>query len=355
MKILHSADWHLDAPLVGRTPAQTALLKESLLRIPGMIADLANREGCDLVLLSGDLFDGTYTPESLDAFRQALATLTAPVVIAPGNHDYPGAGSPWTSLSWPGNVYIFRSEAVESILIPQLNCRIYGAAFTSPVCRPLLEGFRAECTEQYAIGVFHGDPLNAGSPYCPISRNQVQESALQYLALGHIHKTGSFRAGDTLCAWPGCPMGRGYDEQGPHGVLITELGEECHSRFVPLDLPQFHRISVAAGADPLEALNAVLPAVGNLHFYQITLTGEAEPPDLKALEEALARFPNLQLRDATLPPLDLWAGAGEDSLEGVFFGSLRTALEEGREDRDRVLLAARISRLLLSGREVELP
>lgn len=353
IKLLHSADWHLDTPFTGRSNA--LWLKEQLLSIPGRIADLARRENCNLLLLSGDLFDGPPSPRSIRALKEALGSLSIPVCIAPGNHDFASGNSPWLSESWPSHVHIFTAPAIQSLSFPELDCRVYGAGFPSMDCPGLLEGFRAEQPERYSIGVFHGDPTNLRSPYCPITLPQIRDSGLTYLALGHIHKSGQLKAGSTLCAWPGCPMGRGYDEQGPHGVLITELGEECHSRFVPLDLPEFHRISVAAGADPLEALNAVLPAVGNLHFYQITLTGEAEPPDLKALEEALARFPNLQLRDATLPPLDLWAGAGEDSLEGVFFGSLRTALEEGREDRDRVLLAARISRLLLSGREVELP
>lgn len=355
MKILHSADWHLDSPLQGRTPEQTAYLKASLLRIPQMVTDLAIREGCDLMLLSGDLFDGSYTAASLDALREALSSLRIPVVIAPGNHDYIGAGAPWLTASWPGNVHIFQKNRMESVSIPSLNCRIYGAAFTAPVCQPLLEGFRAECSEQYAIGLLHGDPTGAASPYCPISEAQVRESGLDYLALGHIHKQGSFQAGDTLCVWPGSPMGRGYDEQGQHGVVIAELDGGSRFRFLPLDLPGFHRIRLEATDDPLTALNSCLGAVGNNDFYQITLTGEWEPPDLGALRATLSRFPNLELTDSTLPPTDLWATAGEDSLEGVFFGKMQEDLENLPADREKILLAARISRLLLSGREVELP
>ena len=38
IKFLHSADWHLDSPIQGRTEAQTALLKQALLRIPQQVA-----------------------------------------------------------------------------------------------------------------------------------------------------------------------------------------------------------------------------------------------------------------------------------------------------------------------------
>ena len=59
MKILHSADWHLDAPLGGYSEADAAFLREQLRQVPQKIADLCKSKECDLMLLSGDLFDGT--------------------------------------------------------------------------------------------------------------------------------------------------------------------------------------------------------------------------------------------------------------------------------------------------------
>ena len=57
--------------------------------------------------------------------------------------------------------------------------------------------------------VLHGDPANPSAPCRPVTRAQVAASGLQYLALGHIHTRGQLEAGGALCAWPGCPMGRG--------------------------------------------------------------------------------------------------------------------------------------------------
>ena len=102
----------------------------------------------------------------------------------------------------------------------------------------------------------------------------------------------------------------------------------------------------------MQALEQVLPAVGGEDLYRITLTGECAAPDLEALYRALERFPNLELEDHTVLPMDLWAGAGEDTLEGVFFGKLRDVAQEAPETAE---LAARISRLLLSEQEVPLP
>ena len=345
MKLLHSADWHLDSPIQGRTGSQTRQLKDALLSVPQKIATLAKAEGCDLMLLSGDLFDAAHSTTTLAYVQKVLGEVGMPVFISPGNHDPFGPGSPWTQPGWPENVHIF-TGTMESVPLPHLDCRVYGAGFQTSESPALLQDFRAECRERYAIGALHGDPTQLNSPHNPITRLQVQESGLDYLALGHIHKADSFHTGDTLCAWPGCPMGRGFDELGEKGVFIVTLDGSCEARFVPLDVPKFHWLRCAP-----DALSQVLPAAGNSDFYRIDLVGESEPVDTDALAAALPGFPNLQLRDQTVPPLDLWANAGDDTLEGVFF----QLLKESDADADVVELAARISRQILLEQEVELP
>ena len=356
MKILHSADWHLDSPILGRTDAQTDLLKAALLEMPHKVAAAAKAENCDLVLLSGDLFDGPYTPESLKAVKDCLEEISVPVFIAPGNHDYLSPNAPWQSEIFPENVHIFTSAAIESVALPQLNCRVYGCAFTAPEAPGLLEGFHADCTEKYAIGIFHGDPTQAASPYSPITAEQVRTCGLDYLALGHIHKGGSFQAGSTLCAWPGWPMGRGFDELDAKGVLIVTVEETCQARFLPLDTPRFYDLQCDAGQDAAASLSRLLPAVGSNDFYRITLTGESEPLNTDHLAAQLPQFPNLLLRDRTVPPIDLWASAGDDTLEGIYFRLLQEALEGKDETACRqIRLAAKISRQILENQEVKLP
>lgn len=351
MKLLHSADWHLDAPIQGRTPEQTFLLRQALLSLPHNISALARQERCDLMLLSGDLFDGPCSAESLAAVQQALGEAAMPVFIAPGNHDPISTDCPWNREGWPENVHIFRSAAMESVCLPHLRCQVYGAAFQGPESGPLLRGFHAQRGEGHALCVLHGDPTVTDSPYDPITRAQVLDSGLDYLALGHIHKGDSFRAGDTLCAWPGCPLGRGFDELGQKGVLIVTLEDSCQSRFVPLPGPRFHWLKAPVQDDPVSAVAGVLPAADSKDFFRVELTGECEPPQLDAIAAQFPGFPNLELRDTTVPPMDLWENAGDDTLEGVYFSLLQRsdAPEHIRQQ------AARITRQLLLGQEVELP
>ena len=65
LKLLHSADWHLDSPFASFSPEDGAYLRRCSRRIPGEVAQVCRREGCEAMLLSGDLFDGPYTQESL--------------------------------------------------------------------------------------------------------------------------------------------------------------------------------------------------------------------------------------------------------------------------------------------------
>ena len=100
-------------------------------------------------------------------------------------------------------------------------------------------------------------------------------------------------------------------------------------------------------------MEAVLPAAPSRNFYRVSLTGSGEV-DLAALKAHFPGLPHLELRDKTQPPVDVWAVAEEDSLEGIYFGMLRKAMEQDPANADRIQRAAEISRKLLSGREVTL-
>ena len=90
--------------------------------------------------------------------------------------------------------------------------------------------------------------------------------------------------------------------------------------------------------------------------YRITLTGYSAPLDLVALAAQFPHIPNLELRDRTVPEMDLWAGIDSDTLEGVYFKLLHDGLDtESEKLKHQLTLAAKISRQILDGQEVVLP
>ena len=356
MKILHSADWHLDAPMSGKTEEQARFLRQELSKIPEKIAALATKENCDLVLLAGDLFDGAYTQDSFRKVYAALESVKIPVFITPGNHDFCQPNSPYIAENWPENVHIFKHPVMEEVHLPQLDCTVYGAGYDAMDCPALLENFLAEGSSKWKIGILHGDATNTSSPYCPVNPRQVRMSGLDYLALGHIHKTDSFRSGDALCAWPGCSMGHGYDETGIKGVILLELGDDISAEFRALDTPRFYDETLEVGTDARQALASLLPGVATEDFYRVTFTGYSDELNLDEIASQFPQVKNLILRDKTIPEKELWSAVGEDSLEGMYFSLLHDALDtESEVFQQRVKLAAQISRQILDGQEVVLP
>lgn len=372
MKLLHAADFHLDSPLSGLSPEQSALRRRELRNIPARLARLAREEGVDLVLLPGDLLDGERVyPETVRALSQALEEMAVPVCIAPGNHDYYHAKSPYATANWPDNVYIFTDPVLQAFDLPQLGCTVHGCAFSARHREDdPLAGFTAPQDGRLHLLCVHGEVGTTGA-YAPIAPQSLAESGAAYAALGHIHAAGSGREGKTLWAYPGCPEGRGFDELGPKGALIVSLGESAQlsitspdgppmapvglgvqpvaARFVPVCQRQYRIETVE-----VNAFTESLPQGESPDLVRFLLTGECPAaPDLAALTaQAAPHFFHVELRDQTTLPTDLWARGAEDSLTGLFLREMeaRLAGAEG-EERDKLLLAARFGLAALEGGE----
>ena len=357
IRLLHAADFHLDSAFSALPPERAAERRQEQRFALQALSALCRERGCDAVLLSGDLFDSARIyRDTLDALRRFFADCGAEVFVAAGNHDYLSPGSPYLTEAWPENVHIFPAQEISCVSVERLHLNVYGASFTAPEAPALLEGFRVSDPQAVNVMVLHGDTQPA-SPYNSVTSAQIAVSGLDYLALGHIHAAGFVKAGKTLCAWPGCLMGRGFDECGQKGALLVELdGTSCRTEFLPVRTRRYEILQVEAGDDPLAAVLAALPQGAQEDCYRILFTGESEGLDLHALSRALApRFYSLSLRDCTIPKTELWAGCGEDTLRGHFLLELKRRYDGADEPTRRILAqAARLTLALMDGREVTL-
>lgn len=352
IKFLHAADLHLDSPFRALPPEKAAARRTEQRQLLEDLVELCNTEQCDLLLLSGDLFDAAAAwQDTMDALTRAFRSCRARIFIAPGNHDFYTPGSPYCK-NWPENVHIFHKPVPETVVIPELGAAVWGAAFTGQSAPSLLEGFRVWDEGLLNLMVLHGDTETPGSTYNPITRQQIEQSGLDYLALGHIHAaSGRRQAGKTVYAWPGCAMGRGFDELGEKGVYLGTLSEQgCELEFRPLPGRKYQILTVPVGDDPLSDIRAALPADTQNDMYRLILTGQCEPPDLRALYAALeGQFFTLLLRDQTTPRRDLWAERGDDTLKGLF---LQQLYGDKATDPELYALAAAMGVAAMEGREV---
>lgn len=355
IKILHAADLHLDSAFAALTGAQAAQRRREQRAALDRLAQLA--ADCDLVLLAGDLFDGARVyRDTLDALRRFCASTDAEIFIAPGNHDYFAPGSPYDTEGWGENVHIFTTPELRRVRLPRLNCDVYGAGFTAADMPPLLTDFHVADETVTNVMVLHGD-LQPNSPYNALTTDEIAAGGLDYLALGHVHAMQVGHAGATTYAYPGCLMGRGFDECGAKGALRVTIEEkQVRTEFVPVAGRTYEILSVAAGDDPLTAIRAALPPEHAGDCYRIELTGEADRVDVAALEDALGgEFFSLSVRDRTVPRKALWAEAGEDTLRGRCLRELKARCDTAEGgDRETAVQAARLLTALMDGREVAL-
>ena len=362
-RFVHAADLHLDSAFGALAPQQAAARRRESREMPFRLANYVNTHGIDLVLLAGDLLDGHGAfRETGEQLAQALGQMEAQVCIAPGNHDFLGGGSVWETVDWPENVHIFREPRMTALELPELCAVVHGAAFTAPEqAESLLAGFAAPADGRVHLGVLHGEIDPAENRYDPLGKAEIAASGLAYLALGHIHKrTEPLRFGNTVCAWPGCPEGRGFDELGEKGFYagtIDDTGKVALT-FVPFARRRYEILTVdVTGQAPRAAIEAALPTETVQDLYRILLTGETGEggAQAEALQEALAdRFYALEIRDQTRLAEDLWARAAEDSLRGLFLRDLKSRLDSARteEERQRITMAARFGLAALDHRDL---
>ena len=346
-RFVHAADLHLDSAFGVLAPQQAAARRRESREMPFRLANYVNTHGIDLVLLAGDLLDGHGTfRETGEQLAQALGQMEAQVCIAPGNHDFLGGGSVWETVDWPENVHIFREPRMTALELPELCAVVHGAAFTAPEqAESLLAGFAAPAGGRVHLGLLHGEIDPAEHRYDPLQKEEIAASGLAYLALGHIHKrTEPLRFGNTVCAWPGCPEGRGFDELGEKGFYQGTVADDgrVELSFVPFARHRYEILEVdVTGKTPREAVEAALPPDTARDLYRILLTGETGEAgaDPEGLQEALAdRFYALEVRDRTRVAEDIWARAEEDSLRGLFLRELREKLDAAGSDEERELV-----------------
>lgn len=346
VKIIHAADLHLDSAFSALDADAARTRRAHQRELVQKIVEIGNEEQVDLILLPGDLFDGKNAIyETAQVLSTAFAKSRAQIFIAPGNHDPYNNESPYRAAHFSENVHLFTRESIEKVELPALNCAVYGAAFTSMSCeKSLLEGFTAE-EGMLNLMVLHGEVTSSASKNNPISREQIEKSNLNYLALGHVHSyKGVMREGKTSYAYPGAPEGRGFDECGEKGILIGTVSENG----VNLEFRKISPYSYEERVIDINELDKSIPEDARCEVSRIILTGEAESVNAEEIENRYKdRFYKLSVIDRTTAPHSVWDAVDEDSVKGMFLRKLK----ESGLDEETVNLAATFGISAIENRE----
>ena len=351
IKILHGADFHLDSPFEALPPekamAQRAMQRELL----DQLIDMAILNQVDAILLAGDILDSDKAYfETREALAKTFSKTNIPIFISPGNHDFYHRHAPWT-LALPKNVHVFDKNELEAIEIPEKNLVVWGAAFTQSHSPGLLGNFTPpEPDGKIHVMVLHGD-VGGTEYYNPIHPEEIKASKMHYIALGHKHRySGLQQAGNVFYAYPGVFQGRGFDEQGPCGVILAKLTpSSVRIDFCPLKGRQYHHIQmdVSDVSNIKEAIEKALPKNPKESICRISLLGETdEHVSISSLTEIFeSQCFHLEIRDQLSLRRNIWNRAEEDNLRGLFLRKMRLAYDgaQTEEERQKIILAVRFA------------
>lgn len=370
IKILHCADIHFDTPFKDFKNKLADKSKEEIKEVFNKIINICNEENVDIMLLAGDIFDNyTLNKSTLSFIQDSLERLVkTKVFISPGNHDPYNFKSFYKLVKWPDNVYVFKGP-LEKVFIEELKTYIYGAAFEDNYVTESMLKVENVNKDYINIAVIHGEISNSGSinEYNPITINDIEESSLDYVALGHRHKfSGIQKAGLTSYAYSGCPQGRGFDELGEKGVLIGEVGKKyVDIQFRKLCKREYleKEINIDGLFGYREIKKKILENLKEFDLkkdiFKIILAGEIDASfkiNESLLEEKLqGDFYFLKIKDNTRVKVKLDEIENEHSTKGLFIRNLSNKLDEASsEEKEIVELALKLGLQSLTEDEVNL-
>ncbi|MDF1566266.1 MAG: metallophosphoesterase [Deltaproteobacteria bacterium] len=210
------------------------------------------------------------------------------------------------------------------------------------------------------LGVLHGDLLDAGSRYAPLSRHRLAALGADAFLLGHIHRPDAL-TGERPLGYLGSLCALDAGETGPHGPWLLHLEGETRLEQVPLSPLRYEAITLALEEASARTPDALLAAIrarlpeGELdprhtRLVVVRATLEGRLSDRQAVRELAAlsvgerqlggEIPGLVERvdDRTRPALDLQHLAERPTPVGHLARRI-LALQEGDEAARAALLA----------------
>lgn len=390
LRLLHTADVHLGARHADLGEQAAAQRERQFAAFQASI-ELAITEKVDVVLIAGDLFDSNTQPrrsvERVAAELRRLVTAKIRTVIIPGTHDVYDRASLYRVHDLAALAGSTEDDDFVTVLTPDrpsvhivaCDVIVHGPVFAtkraphSPL-RDLKVNPGDDAT--WHVGMVHGSlaiPDRTDRDEVVVTREEIESTGLDYLALGHWHSAQQGKAGSTTYAYAGAPEPVAVTQDGAGKVLLVELAEKAGTRTVTIDervvgRTRFEKLDLdAAGLADQPAFVDLIAAKADPDLVlDARLTG-VRPDELDVsideIEERLkGRFLKLRVRDLSMPALTAGVLPSQDTIPGAFIRNVEVRIAELEADgSDGAVTDAaelrdvlRLGRLLLAGHEVTL-
>lgn len=369
IRLVHTADIHLDTPFSSINPRQAAQRCDELRSAFAALMMYVRVNNTDIVLIAGDLFDCDYaTRDTVHLLqREFSANHDTRFIIAPGNHDPFTSDSIYASAVFPDNVYIFKSSEVSCFSFDDIGVDVYGYAFTDRrMDKNPLTGFVPEDKENGRIRLLCAHcELGRYGEYAPISEEELLNCGFDYAALGHIHNTeGILNSNNRYYGYCGCLEGRDFGECGYKGAISAVLHKGDKNFDASITGLRFSRrryektecdLSGCHDSDAVyNKISDSLSQYGNDTILRLTLTGNI-PSDVSISQNYIKNqlasgLYSLEICDNLSMPADVSALENDPTLRGEYYRVLKDFLNsDDDKTRQRAELALRMGLTALSG------
>jgi exonuclease SbcD len=390
LRLLHTADVHLGARHADLAE-QAAAQRERQFAAFKAAVDLAIAERVDIVLIAGDLFDSNTQPKrSVERVAAELGRLVGAkirTVIIPGTHDVYDRASLYRVHDLAAMAGSTVDDDLVTVLTPDrpsvhlkaCDVVIHGPVFAtkraphSPLRDLTVAG---DSTATWHVGMVHGSlaiPDRTDGDEVVITREEIEATGLDYLALGHWHSTQSGKAGTTTYAYSGAPEPVAVTQDGAGKVLLVELQEAAGRRSVKIQertvgRTRFEKLDIDATAlaGQPELIKQLAGRADPDLVLDVRLTGvrpDALDVSTDEVEDQLkGGFLKLRVRDASVPALTAGNLPSPDTIPGAFIRNVEGRIAELEADGSDAATAEAaelrdvlgLGRLLLAGHEVML-
>jgi len=229
LKLLHTADVHL-----GREFRGLGIFGEQMRHATRdayeRLLQLAKSENVDLVLVAGDLFDSNEVSKGLVQFAIERAASIAPIpcCILPGTHDCFDRRSVYRNPEFvhpPDNVKLLVDTEQPHLDFPELDLVVYGKPNLSNrgTISPLAD-LQKLGERRFHVAMVHGSIAGIGAEDdFPMTREQIAQSEMTYVALGHWHSWRDWSSNGVPAIYPGSPESLSFDQDDAGHVALVEL------------------------------------------------------------------------------------------------------------------------------------
>lgn len=353
MKIIHTADLHLDSKLETNLDRQKAQKrkKELVLAFENLVT-YAKNENVRVVLIAGDMFDhNKVTQSTVETISSIIEN--APEIdflILSGNHDSLNSFEEYSKV--PENLkffsdiwtyYEYDNVTIAGIILNDYNQNIIKSSLSFS-------------EDRFNIATLHTD-INK-----EIKLSELKNKNIDYLALGHLHEFSSGNLDDRgVYAYSGCLESRGFDESGRKGFVLIDTETKEYNFITGQSVRTMHLIRVDISS--LTSYREICRAIDNeiekngateKDMIKIVLTGTFTldtNKDINQLKVYLEqKFFFVKVKDESRMLINAEDYKNLVSLKGEF---VRTVLESDISDEQKqkiIELGVRV----IEGEEVEI-